>query len=185
MILTRKNIEYASHQRVKFGGLKETKNVSSPSTCESQYYGEPLWPRSSVLGLRPPGLEFRVLSLVHKGGLKPDSFHFISLVYWQWISLVVDSKYLDIILVIRIRGSNGGHLGFYVIKKLLEHLAKFDAFVQLVSIISPKTLTINPCWSKVSDMGPALKHNTFDILCWLECKRLMLCQMLWRPLTHC
>ena len=23
------------------GGLKETKNVSSPSTCESQYYGEP------------------------------------------------------------------------------------------------------------------------------------------------
>ena len=24
-----------------FGGLKETKNVSSPSTCESQYCGEP------------------------------------------------------------------------------------------------------------------------------------------------
>ena len=24
------------------GGLKETKNVSSPSTCESQYCGEPL-----------------------------------------------------------------------------------------------------------------------------------------------
>ena len=23
------------------GGLKETKNVSSPSTCESQYCGEP------------------------------------------------------------------------------------------------------------------------------------------------
>ena len=23
------------------GGLKETKNVSSPSTCESQYSGEP------------------------------------------------------------------------------------------------------------------------------------------------
>ena len=23
------------------GGFKETKNVSSPSTCESQYFGEP------------------------------------------------------------------------------------------------------------------------------------------------
>ena len=45
------------------GGLKETKNVSSPSTCESQYCGEPPWPRGSVLGLRPPGLEFRILCL--------------------------------------------------------------------------------------------------------------------------
>ena len=26
---------------------------SSPSTCESQYCGEPPWPRGSVLGLRP------------------------------------------------------------------------------------------------------------------------------------
>ena len=43
------------------GGFKETKNVSSPSTCESQYCGEPPWPRGSVLGLRPPGLEFRIL----------------------------------------------------------------------------------------------------------------------------
>ena len=36
----------AFHARVRgsvpgLGGLKETKNVSSPSTCESQYYGEP------------------------------------------------------------------------------------------------------------------------------------------------
>ena len=45
------------------GGLKETKNVSSPSTCESQYCGEPPWPRGSVLSLRLPGLEFRVLCL--------------------------------------------------------------------------------------------------------------------------
>ena len=27
------------------------------------YCGEPLWPRSGVLGLRPPGLEFRILCL--------------------------------------------------------------------------------------------------------------------------
>ena len=63
------------------------------------YCGEPLWPRGSVLGLRPPGLEFRILCdwrtvsshsshhpqevllaqfslYVHKGGLKPDLFHF-------------------------------------------------------------------------------------------------------------
>ena len=66
----------AFHARVRglvpgLGGFKETKNVSSPSMCESQY--------CSVLGLRPLGLEFRILfSLyVHKGGLRPDSFHFI------------------------------------------------------------------------------------------------------------
>ena len=29
----------------------------------SQYCGEPPWPRSSVLGLRPPGFEFRILCL--------------------------------------------------------------------------------------------------------------------------
>ena len=58
----------AFHARVRgsvlgLGGLKETKNVSSPSTCESQYCGEPPRPRGSVLGLRPPGLEFRILCL--------------------------------------------------------------------------------------------------------------------------
>ena len=47
----------AFHARVRGsvpgpGGLKETKNVSSPSTCESQYCGEPPWPRGSVLGFR-------------------------------------------------------------------------------------------------------------------------------------
>ena len=58
----------AFHARVRgsgpgFGGLKETKKVSSLSTCESQYCGEPSCPRGSVLGLRPPGLEFRILCL--------------------------------------------------------------------------------------------------------------------------
>ena len=38
----------AFHARIRgsvpgLGGLKETKNVSSPSTCESQYCGEPPW----------------------------------------------------------------------------------------------------------------------------------------------
>ena len=86
---------------IGLGGLKETKNVSSPFTCKSQYCGEPPWPRGSLLGLRPPGLEFRILCLedsvisiisqssggspgpvefslyVHKGGIKPDSFHLL------------------------------------------------------------------------------------------------------------
>ena len=58
----------AFHARVRgsvsgLGGLKETNNVSSPPTCESQYSGEPPWPRGSVLGLGPPGLEFRILCL--------------------------------------------------------------------------------------------------------------------------
>ena len=58
----------AFHARVRgsvpgLGGLKQTKHISSPSTCESQYCGEPPWPRGSVLDLRPPGLEFRILCL--------------------------------------------------------------------------------------------------------------------------
>ena len=56
-----------SRQSSGFGSrsrrFERNKNVSSPSTCESQYCGEPPWPRSSVLGLRPPGLEFRILCL--------------------------------------------------------------------------------------------------------------------------
>ena len=62
----------ALHARVRgsvpgLGGLKETKNVSSPSTCESQYCGEPPWPRGSVLGLRRPRFEFRILCLEDSG----------------------------------------------------------------------------------------------------------------------
>ena len=74
-------------------------NCFFPSTCESQYCGEPPWPRGNVLDLRPPGLEFRIPCLRtvssqtshhpqevllaqfspygHKGGLKPGSFHFV------------------------------------------------------------------------------------------------------------
>ena len=38
---------------------------SSPtrSLVKIQYCGEPPWPRGSVLGLRPPGLEFQILCL--------------------------------------------------------------------------------------------------------------------------
>ena len=42
------------------GGLKPD---SFPSTCETQYCGEPPWPRGGVLGLRPPGIEFWILCL--------------------------------------------------------------------------------------------------------------------------
>ena len=93
----------AFHARVRgsvpgLGGLKETENVSSPSTCGSQYCGEPPWPRGSVLGSDRQGSNFescvwRTVSsqsfhhpqkillaqfslYVHEGGLKPDSFHF-------------------------------------------------------------------------------------------------------------
>ena len=45
------------------GGLKETKNVSSPFSFEIQYCGEPPWPRGSVHGLRRPELEFQILCL--------------------------------------------------------------------------------------------------------------------------
>ena len=56
-----------SRQSPGFGSrsrrFERNKNVSSPSTCETQYCGKPPWPRGSVLGLRPPGLEFRILCL--------------------------------------------------------------------------------------------------------------------------
>ena len=58
----------AFHARVRGsfpgrGGLKESKYVFSPSTRKIQYCGEPPCPRGSVLGLRQPGPEFRVLCL--------------------------------------------------------------------------------------------------------------------------
>ena len=79
------------------GGLKETKNVSSPSTCESQYcggaYREVACSASDHQGSNFESCVWRTVSsqsshhpqevllaqfslYVHKGGLKPDSFHF-------------------------------------------------------------------------------------------------------------
>ena len=91
----------AFHARVRgsapgLGGLKETKNVSSPSTCESQYCGERAQVACSASDRQGSNFESRVwrtvsshsshhpqdvllaqFSLyVHKDGLKPDSFHF-------------------------------------------------------------------------------------------------------------
>ena len=92
----------AFHARVRGSGFgsrswrfERNKHVSSPFTWKTQYCGEPPWPKGSVLGLRPPGLEsciWRTVSshlshqpqgvaqfslYVHKGGLKLDSFHFL------------------------------------------------------------------------------------------------------------
>ena len=79
------------------GGLKETKNVSPPSTCESQYCGDRdrevacsasdrqgsnfescVWTTvSSQSSHHPQEVLLAQFSLyVHKGGLKPDSFPF-------------------------------------------------------------------------------------------------------------
>ena len=93
----------AFHARVRgsvpgLGGLKETKIVSSPSTCESQYCGSLrdrevacsasdrqgsnfescVWKTvSSQSSHHPQEVLLAQFSLyVHKGGLKPDSFHF-------------------------------------------------------------------------------------------------------------
>ena len=77
------------------GGLKETKNVSSPFTCESQYCGEPrdrevacsasnfescVWRTvSSQSSHHPQEVLLAQFSLyMHKCVLKTDSFHFIS-----------------------------------------------------------------------------------------------------------
>ena len=79
----------AFHARVRgsvpgLGGLKETKNVSSPSKCETERNFEScVWRTvSSQSSHHPQECLVAQLSLyVHKGGLKPDSFHFISHAY--------------------------------------------------------------------------------------------------------
>ena len=43
--------------------VSKKQTVFPRSLVKIQYCGEPLWPRGSVLGLRPPGLEFRILCL--------------------------------------------------------------------------------------------------------------------------
>ena len=45
------------------GDLKKKKKNSSPSTHKTQYCGESPWRRRSVLGIRLPGFEFRILCL--------------------------------------------------------------------------------------------------------------------------
>ena len=84
------------------GGLKETKIVSSSSSCESQYCGEPrdrevacsasdrqgssfescVWRTvSSQSSHHPQEVLVAQFSLyVHRGGLKPDSFNLICLI---------------------------------------------------------------------------------------------------------
>ena len=43
--------------------VSKKENASSSFTVKIQYCQEPTWPRGSVLGLRPPGHEFRILCL--------------------------------------------------------------------------------------------------------------------------
>ena len=94
------------------------KNVSSPSTCESQYCGEPLdrevacsasdrqgsnfescvWRTvSSHSSHHPQEVLLAQFSLyVHKGGLKPDSFYIISTTSTQQCGSITIIVHLDI-----------------------------------------------------------------------------------------
>ena len=89
------------HARVRgsftgLGGLKEAKMFLLHPLVKLRIVGGPPWPRGSVLGLRHPGFEFRVLECpvssyssyylqeiilaqfslyVNKSGRKPDLFH--------------------------------------------------------------------------------------------------------------
>ena len=99
-------------------GCKRNKNVSSPSTCENQYCGEPPWPRGRCSASDRQGSNFescvwRTLSshsshhpqevllaqvslYVHKGVLKPDSFLLIfTWLYNPWVSLFVMPDFLN------------------------------------------------------------------------------------------
>ena len=84
---------FEPHSHIK---VSKERNVSCRLVVKIKYCGEPLWPRGSMLGLRLPLLEscvWRAVSshpshypqevllaqfslYVHKGGLKPHSFHF-------------------------------------------------------------------------------------------------------------
>ena len=48
---------------VKGGGPRVVVSTAAFHASEIQYCGVPTWPRGSVLGLRPPGFEFRILCL--------------------------------------------------------------------------------------------------------------------------
>ena len=60
-------IDYVIRQIRLQLGIRNCDLVQYILTCfdvlSSQYCGEPPWPRGSVLGLRPPGFEFRILCL--------------------------------------------------------------------------------------------------------------------------
>ena len=100
----------AFHARVRgsvpgLGGLKETKNVSSPSTCESQYCGEPPWPRGSELArarISSP-VSGRPCRLIHLTILRrfswPNLAYMYTKVSWSpvhfmFIFVSFDTKYL-------------------------------------------------------------------------------------------
>ena len=76
------------------------------SLINIQYCGELPWPRGSIIGFRPPGLEFRTMCLectrVHKGGLEPHAFHFI----WFLIldNLVKNKKYGNFVSISSLTG---------------------------------------------------------------------------------
>ena len=53
----------AFHAGVRGSFPEGNKNVYSPSTRKTQCCGLPLEPRGSVLGLRPPGFEFRIIEI--------------------------------------------------------------------------------------------------------------------------
>ena len=66
--------------------FERNKNVPSPSTRKTQYRGEPPRTRSSVLGLRPTGIEFRILCL-EGGAVSCHSSHHPQEVFLAQFSL--------------------------------------------------------------------------------------------------
>ena len=58
-----KSRKYRVRAPLPHSGLKNKQEVSPCSLVKIQYCGEPLCLRVSVLGLRPPGVEFRILCL--------------------------------------------------------------------------------------------------------------------------
>ena len=55
--------------------ISKKQKVSSQHTRKTQYCGKPSWPGGSVLGLRPTGLEFRILCL-EGSVISPSSYRF-------------------------------------------------------------------------------------------------------------
>ena len=90
----------AFHARVRgsvpgLGGLKETKNVSFPSTCsasdrQGSNFESSVWRTvSSQSSHHPQEVLLAQFSLyVHKGGLKPDSFHLCKTVFGDFTALL-------------------------------------------------------------------------------------------------
>ena len=142
--------------------FERNKNVSSPSTRKTQYCGEPLWPGGSVLGLRPPWFEFRILCLEGSGTIlrmfswpnlacmctkvAQSPIHFISFYLRHWPSHATSAAQHQYIPPYRDFPANTKHLS-NICTTSAQRLRRWSNIVQLLY----KCFVFPGLWSSTSN----------------------------------